>query len=215
MKVWPHSLPATLHAVAYHNDKKHCRDLIYKYYRTLKSHFIVEIGATDKDNCMNEFNNCKYINIDIVNSYKLSTFTTDITKSIPIKNVDLVYCKNVFEHISKPWLAARRIIDMMNEGGILYLSTVWAWRYHPIPEDYWHFSLAASEILFEHLHCYETNFNIAQRREDIHGYFDNKLDAVPLDGLGGRRENWRVYFFEAKLRAWGVILIRTHDDVCC
>jgi hypothetical protein len=87
---------------------------------------------------------------------------------------------------------------MLREDGILFIATLFSWRYHPVPEDYYRFTPAGLEILFEDIACLETNFNSYFRRHDMRGFWNSKRDAVPLDSLGGWRENWKVYYFGKK-----------------
>lgn len=44
------------------------------------------------------------------------------------------------------------------------------------------------------------DFDLTQRRDDIRGFWANKLDYVPIDDLGGWRENWGVYYIGKKIK---------------
>ena len=52
--------------------------------------------------------------------------------------------------------------------------------------------------LFEGLKVIECKFDKFYRRQDIRGIWNNKKDEVPIDSLGGWRENWQVYYFGMK-----------------
>ncbi|MEI2422555.1 hypothetical protein V6O07_19915, partial [Arthrospira platensis SPKY2] len=83
--------------------------------------------------------------------------------------------------------------------GICYISTVFSWRYHPVPIDYWRYSPDCLTFLFHGLQKIDANFNSFYRRKDIRGFWPNKLDECPVDDLGGWRENWVVYFVGKKI----------------
>lgn len=116
----------------------------------------------------------------------------DITScpEIPAGSYDVVISVDVFEHVTRPWLAASEIVRILKPGGISYTSTLFAWRYHPVPIDYWRFTPDCLEFLFGGLDCIEAGFDATERRRDIRGR--GRLDQVPIDALGGWRENWRV-----------------------
>lgn len=60
-----------------------------------------------------------------------------------------VFCLSVLEHVSAPWLAAGNLEQMLEPGGVLFVSVPWCWRYHAHPSDYWRMSPAALQVLFE------------------------------------------------------------------
>ena len=39
------------------------------------------------------------------------------------------------EHVAKPWLAAKNIEDILQDGGLLIWTTTWVWRIHGYPND--------------------------------------------------------------------------------
>jgi SAM-dependent methyltransferase len=127
----------------------------------------------------------------------LPTVVCDVTKEIPIEanSVDFIYSNNCFEHIAAPWLAATQMTKILKPGGFLYVSAPWSWRYHPVPIDFWRFSPQALSFLFSELETLQSGFNTAFRRDDIRGFWPNRMDAVPVDEMGGWRENWLSFVF--------------------
>jgi SAM-dependent methyltransferase len=109
-----------------------------------------------------------------------------------------VFCSDVFEHINKPWLAAEEIKRILKPGGYALIFTVFAWRYHPCPEDYFRFSKPGLCSLFSGMEEIDSGYCLADRRKDIRGFSTTKKDAPPIDELGGFRENWGVYFIGKK-----------------
>lgn len=185
-----------LHSVAYRSVLTLCKELINKYQQQFNPRLFVEIGASIGGNARSIFPDAEYYNLDIKASEHIPTIVTDITKECAISGVDLIYSSDCFEHLKKPWLAADNLSSMLHIGGFIFISTVFSWRYHPVPEDYYRFTPAGLMALFEDkITCLETNFNSYFRRHNIVGRWSNKKDAVPVDDFGGFRENWRVYYF--------------------
>ncbi|TDT17337.1 methyltransferase family protein [Ilumatobacter fluminis] len=117
----------------------------------------------------------------------------DITScpELPDESFDVAVSVDVFEHVNRPWLAAEEISRLLRPGGISYTSTLFAWRYHPVPIDFWRFTPDCLDFLFADLDRVDSGFDTTERRRDIRGR--GRRDQVPIDGLGGFRENWRVF----------------------
>lgn len=117
----------------------------------------------------------------------------DITEcpEIPDETYDFVFSLDVFEHIDKPWLAASEIKRILKPGGVTMHSTLFAWRYHPCPIDYWRYTHQGLKSLFDPLECVHADFDDTERRRDLLGRGKNRLK---LDALGGFRENIRVNY---------------------
>ncbi len=98
---------------------------------------------------------------------------------------------DVFEHIDRPWLAAAEIGRILAPGGLAYTSTLFSWRYHPCPIDYWRYTPEALEFLFGELIMLEKGFDLTERRRDVRK--KAKDDPMALDAMGGWRENVRVF----------------------
>ena len=162
---------------------------------------ILEIGGIKDRRVMSYFKDFDYLNLNLENSQVLSTIIGDITECKAIlddQSFDLIFSKDTFEHIARPQDAAREIVRLLKPGGLCYVVTVFAWRYHPFPADYWRFSPEGLALLFNGLKCIEKNFDTVERRKDVRGSYENNSDAVPVDELGGWRENWRVYYVGVK-----------------
>lgn len=110
---------------------------------------------------------------------------------IPDGSFDLIFSNDVFEHINRPWKAAGEITRLLRPGGVVITSTLFSWRYHPCPIDYWRYTPDCLEFLFEDLETIEADWDLTERRRDIDG--KGRAGALERDALGGWRENWRVY----------------------
>ena len=49
-------------------------------------------------------------------------------------------CLNVLEHVRNPFRVMAALYQVLQEGGVLILETVFSFPYHPSPNDYWRFS---------------------------------------------------------------------------
>jgi SAM-dependent methyltransferase len=121
----------------------------------------------------------------------------DITAcpEIPSGSFDAVISVDVFEHIREPWLAASEIVRLLRPGGFTYHSTLFSWRYHPCPVDYWRFTPAALSFLFGDLRLMRADFDTVERRRNLIGRGQHR---VAPDAFGGWRENWRVFYAGVK-----------------
>jgi SAM-dependent methyltransferase len=106
------------------------------------------------------------------------------------ESFDVIVNVDVMEHVDRPWLAASEIERLLRPGGLSYTSTLFAWRYHPVPIDFWRFTPECLRFLFSGLDCIQAEFDTTERRRDIRGR--GRRDQVAVDELGGFRENWRV-----------------------
>jgi SAM-dependent methyltransferase len=123
---------------------------------------------------------------------------TDCRETIPDESFDLVISSDVFEHLDRPWLAAAEIGRILKPGGIAITHTLFAWRNHPCPIDYWRYSPECLEFLFSDLECLEKGYDLSQRRMNQPGFWPSGDDSVPVDHFGGWREHWSVYIVSRK-----------------
>lgn len=113
------------------------------------------------------------------------------------KKFDIVYSFNAFEHFNNPIVAADNCAKLVKPGGIVIIHTVFSWRYHPVPKDYFRFTDDALRYLFAERNALRTvacGYDIDMRRTDIRGGYFGDRDVPPIDELGGWRENWGVFY---------------------
>ncbi len=176
------------------NPKRHDRigDLIEGFFREqgLASGAVLEIGG--RDNPYRErFSQYAYTNLDLGETGP-NVLIGDITDCPHIDDAsfDAIISVDVFEHINRPWLAAKEIGRLLKPGGLCYHSTLFSWRYHPCPIDYWRFTPEALRFLFADLEHIDSGFDDLERRRNIMGRDSTKLTP---DAFGGWRENWRLH----------------------
>jgi SAM-dependent methyltransferase len=63
---------------------------------------------------------------------------------------DVVFCFDTLEHVSDPFTFCRNLLRIVKPGGVVYLATVFAWEYHPSPQDYFRFSPEGLRECFVH-----------------------------------------------------------------
>jgi SAM-dependent methyltransferase len=62
---------------------------------------------------------------------------------------DVVIADQVLEHVKKPWLVAKELHSILNKNGIIIITTVFMYKKHNHPGDYFRFTTDGLEILFE------------------------------------------------------------------
>ena len=117
----------------------------------------------------------------------------DITdcKHIPDGSYDFIFSLDVFEHIHQPFMAGSEITRLLRPGGVSVHSTLFSWRYHPCPGDYFRYTPEGLKALFPDLVCLGADFDYTERRRNIIGKHGNRMAP---DKLGGWRENVRVNY---------------------
>lgn len=160
---------------------------------------VLEIGGHRLASCaVEEFPAPRftYTDLNLEASDIPQTIIADITDcggTIPDASFDVVFSSDVFEHIDRPWLAAQEIARILRPGGVAITYTLFSWRNHPCPVDYWRYSAECLEFLFGDLELLEKGYDLSDRRKDQPGFWPSGMDSVPVDQFGGWRENWAVY----------------------
>jgi SAM-dependent methyltransferase len=156
---------------------------------------ILEIGG--RGNPYSEwFPGFEYVCLDLTETGP-GVMLGDITKcpEIESESFDVILSVDVFEHIQEPWLAAPEIVRLLRPGGFTYHSTLFSWRYHPCPVDFWRYTPDALNFLFRDLDRLASDFDTTERRRNLIGRDENRIKP---DAFGGWRENWRVFYAGTK-----------------
>jgi hypothetical protein len=61
---------------------------------------------------------------------------------------DAIMACSVFEHLARPWIAAKEIADALKPGGRVFVQTHFAFPIHGYPSDYFRFTREALALLF-------------------------------------------------------------------
>lgn len=116
---------------------------------------------------------------------------------VPDESFDVVYSAGTYEHLARPWRAAAETARILRPGGVALVSTCFAWRFHPVPGDYFRFSHMGLEQIFGDagLQTITSGYDLRHRRHDLRGgKLPGNVDGAPVDEFGGFRENWAVYY---------------------
>lgn len=82
------------------------------------------------------------IDVDIVaDAHKLSTV-------FPIDYFDGIISVSVFEHLARPWIAAKEMATILKPGGMVLVYTHFAFPFHGYPSDYFRFTKEGLSLLF-------------------------------------------------------------------
>lgn len=107
----------------------------------------------------------------------------------------VVYSNNVFEHLRRPWIAAKNAYDILQPGGVCITVVPFSQRYHQSPGDYFRYTHQGIAALFEDAGPIEeilSGYDILGRRNNWQGSGAAK-DIVPVDAFGAWRETWFTF----------------------
>lgn len=123
---------------------------------------VIEIGSKfySKETFMDYRNLCtenglKYIGTDLIEGQNVD-MVVDFTENISIiekklgNKFNTVICCSVLEHVKDIVSFANNVSAIVNQGGVLLLYVPFTWEFHGYPNDYWRFTPAAVEYLFNH-----------------------------------------------------------------
>lgn len=184
-------------------------------YRRIRKHFatgrsLIDIGGqTGKDK--QRFNGFEYHVMDLIER------PTDANTDLVIGDIcncphlssnayDVVFSKDVLEHVEDPFAATREMVRLCKPGGLIVCITPFAWRFHESPKDYWRFTHQALELLFNKAggQLERTGYDATRRRKNQIGgkskngkWIPNET-TPPIDQLGGWRENWHAIYIGRK-----------------
>jgi len=154
---------------------------------------VLEIGAFKRP-CMSPFPPEKFefniLELGDRTRHDIPILKGDITNcpQLADNSYDVVMSHDVFEHIDKPWLAASEIQRILKPGGMSYTQTLFSWKLHKVPVDYWRFTPDCLDMLFSDLERVESGFDIMERRNM------KPARTIPEDDYGkGWLESWRVF----------------------
>jgi SAM-dependent methyltransferase len=107
---------------------------------------------------------------------------------------DVIYSNNVFEHLRRPWIAAKNLLAMLRPGGICITVAPFSLRYHEVPGDYFRYTHTCLPALFADagpIRTLSSGYDTTGRRNNWQGLGDHN-DTCPVDHFGAWRENWFV-----------------------
>lgn len=192
---------------------KEATKYVFKYCKNHKNISFLDVGGRGGQGKVvkgtRERFEINYANIELdAEAASPEAIKGDICHCPQISNesYDIVFSHNVFEHLKTPWTAAEECIRINKIGGLNVHIAPFSWHYHPVPVDCFRFTHAGLKILFENsgkMKELSTGYDIKRRRRDIRGgnaAIGGGLDLVPIDKLGGWRENWLVLYVGRRIK---------------
>ncbi|GAC1341794.1 MAG: hypothetical protein NVSMB26_29970 [Beijerinckiaceae bacterium] len=98
---------------------------------------------------------------------------------------DAVVSVSVFEHLERPWIAAKEIARVLAPGGICYIGTHQTFPLHGYPSDFFRFSKEALSLLFQDAGLRVVEAGYGQRAKII-----PPLEIVPADS----QDQWNAVY---------------------
>ena len=85
----------------------------------------------------------RYIGVDLVGN-EMADVTVPVSNQIPLETAtaQIVLSSQVLEHVSDTFAYLSEAHRVLQQDGILILSTHGSWPYHPDPADYWRWTSA-------------------------------------------------------------------------
>jgi hypothetical protein len=124
---------------------------------------------------------------------------------------DLIIAEQVLEHVRRPDLAVRNMLNMLHPGGVALITTPFLVQYHPSPVDLWRWTAAG---------LYELLCDAGFERIDVHSW-GNKACAIanmndpeywpPYDSDRHSLENEPLFPLVVWAFAWRSVVI---DPIC-
>lgn len=94
---------------------------------------------------------CEYVSTDCYAGENIDVVSDihHLGAAFPPESFDFVLCTDVFEHLPRPWLAARELCAVLKPGGTLLLTTPFNYRLHgnAAVTDYWRMTADGLRLL--------------------------------------------------------------------
>lgn len=101
------------------------------------------------------------VNVDLVIDFTLPF--AEINALLQERRFRTVICCSVMEHVEDIYAFSRNLTDIIELGGVLFMSVPFVWRFHGYPSDYWRFTPRAIKFLYKEFtwadHLSETSAN--------------------------------------------------------
>lgn len=171
---------------------RYAENSLYNKFRLLLSEYenpkILDIGgrARSKIDHSRDFPGFNYTVLDIHSGDNVDVVGDAHTLSsyFPDESFDAIYSVSVFEHLLMPWQVVLEMNKCLKIGGIALIQTHQTIGMHDLPWDFFRFSNAAWDALFNH----RTGFEILDREMSFENYilpFIYRLDQSNAENSAG------------------------------
>ncbi len=131
---------------------------------------ILDVGGRNRSGSAsrNVFPKADYVTLDIVSGPEVSIVADahDLESSIEPSSFDAFISVSVFEHLMMPWTVVEQLNAVLRPGGLGFVLTHQTIGMHDMPWDFWRFSDAAWDALFNRF----TGFEILERELNYPNY---------------------------------------------
>jgi hypothetical protein len=121
-------------------------------------------------------NNINYYGTDLSEGRNVD-FAVDFTEDISLIKKKLnakyntVICCSVLEHVKNIFKFAENVSEIVETRGVIFLSVPFIWEFHGYPNDYWRFTPAGIEYLFD-------QFNFPVEYRTISSHLPNDIEKI-------------------------------------
>jgi SAM-dependent methyltransferase len=150
---------------------------------------VLDIGGRDRSrfDTSSLFNVREYVVLDIKPGDNVDVVADahEMSSVLAPESFDYVISASVFEHLLMPWKVALEINRVLKTGGLAWISTHQTVGMHDLPWDFWRFSDASWDAIFNEL----TGFRILDRVMDLPEFIlpfvirEGRLDAENAAGF--------------------------------
>jgi SAM-dependent methyltransferase len=155
-----------------------------KQYASLIKGPVLEIGSKfyDRKTSVDYRDICKglpYVGTDLFpgeNVDVVMDFTdpyADIEQKLRTQFSTIICC-SVMEHVKDIFTFAKNVQQVLKPGGVIFLSSPFAWEYHGYPHDYWRFTPRSFEYLFPEI-------DFVKERRSISSNIDHDIAGLEED----------------------------------
>jgi len=90
----------------------------------------------------------EYVMLDVTEGLDVDMVADLHSLPLPTDTYDVIIASSVFEHLERPWIAAREVVRVMRPGGAAYIQTHQSFPLHGYPNDFFRFSIEALFVIF-------------------------------------------------------------------
>lgn len=72
-----------------------------------------------------------------------------LSKTFGENAFDVFWASSVWEHLERPWIAAKEVERILKPGGVFFIQTHQSFPLHGYPKDFFRFSQEALRVLFD------------------------------------------------------------------
>lgn len=125
---------------------------------------VLEIGSKDYGNNQqwrSIIKSKEWIGVDLEEGKNVD-IVADLSKTIsPLqeKSFDFILCTSVLEHVTKPWIFAKNVENLLTDNGEIYITVPYVWKFHGYPNDYYRYNHKGIQILFENIEFTDQYFS--------------------------------------------------------